>query len=247
MGKKIRDISDPTLAKGHKKGAKVMWVHPCLHDKFGKIMFAWPHYWLFNYRIARKAHQRLKKYQNEILNIEISNSNDRHIYDSDFIEKLYRAGFELTANIYISFEHLTLEIIRGVYRNDERTRKKLLNSELKVKLNHIVKKIFFSPDLVSHSGYVKLFSEFENKRHAFNHPLEDNVYNISHNWDLVPLAWIISGKYESGFKEIEKFLEIISTRWQEYIKENDKPAKINIIRGIKSGHQYKKPRKESKK
>lgn len=243
MGKVIKDISDPDLARSHKKGAKVAWMQPCLHEQFGKIMYMWPHFWVYNFRAAERAYNRLRVYEKEILNTEISNSNDRHIYDSKLIEKMYNSGFDLVANTYLSFEHLTLEIVRGIYRNDEETRLSLQNKELKEKVNHILKKIFLSPELIKHEGHTRLFSEFEVKRHAYNHPLETNVYNVSQDWDMVPLAWIMAHKYHKGFKSISDFLKIVAEKWEKYQKVNDKPTTINIIRGIKSGHQFKKPPK----
>lgn len=242
MGRIISDLSDPNLARSHKKGAKVAWMQPCLHDQYGKIMYMWPNFWVLNFRIAERAYKRLTSYEKEILNIEISRSNDRHIYDVKLIDKIYRAGFELVANTYICFEHLTLVIIRGVYRDDEKHRLELQKKELKDKLKHILKEILSSPDLIKHRGFAKLFSEFEVKRHAFNHPLESNVYNVSKDWDTVPLAWIMAGKYHDGFKAITDFLGELSKMWDKYQKDHDHHTKINIItRGLKSGHQFKRP------
>ena len=246
MGRKIKDISDPGLARPHSAGAKVAFMQPCLHNQFGKIMYMFPHFWVLNYRVAERAHRRLNQYEEEILDIEISRSDDRHIYDIKLIEKIYNAGFELVANTYICFEHLTLEIIRGVYRNDEVLRLKVQKMELKDKLNYIFKEVINSPNLIKHPGYVKLFSEFEVKRHAFNHPLEFNTYDATQDWDNVPLAWIMAGKYHDGFKQIEKLLGELAKIWDKYQEDHEKPTKINIIRGIKSAHQYKKPPKRIK-
>lgn len=241
MGRKIRDISDPKLAKSHKKGAKVAWMQPCLHDQFGKIMYQWPNFWVLNFREAQRAYKRLRLYESEVLNIEISRSDDRHIYDIKLIEKMYKSGFDLVANTYICFEHLTLVIIRGVYRDNVKIRSELLDKELKDKLAHILKNVFLKPELMKHEGYIKLFSEFEVKRHAFNHPIELNVYNSTQEWDNVPLAWIMAGKYHKGFLSIKRLLFEISKLWDKYQKDNAKPTTLNIVRGIKSAHQFKKP------
>lgn len=242
-GRAIVDVSDPNLAGSHKKGAKVMWVQPCLNDQFGKIMYTWPNFWVLDFRIAERASRRLEKYERRLLDIEISNSNDRHVNDIKLIEDFYRSGFELVVHTYLSFEHLTLAIIRGVYRNDFDIRNNLQDKELKDKLNHVLKKIFKSPELINSDGYVRLFSEFEIKRHTFNHPLEDNVYNADqNNWNNVPLAWIFAGKYKRGFNEISKLFVEISKKWDKYQKDNDKPTKVHLIKGgIRSTHPVKKP------
>ncbi len=147
------------------------------------------------------------------------------------------------ANIYICFEHLTLEIIRGVHRHDEETHSRLLNKELKEKLSYILKDVLKSPELIKSDGYVRLFSEFEAKRHSYNHPLEKNVYDVTKDWDNVPLAWIVAGKYHKGFKAIKVFLFEVAKLWDKYQKDNTKHVTLSIKRGIKSAHQFKKPSK----
>lgn len=243
MGKIIKDISDPKLAKSHDKGASVAWMQPCLHDQFGKIMYMSPHFWVLNFKAAERAYKRLNSYEKQILNIEISISDDRYIYDIKLIDKMYESGFDLVANIYICFEHLTLEIIRGAYRYDEETRAKLLNKELKEKLSYILKDVLKSPELIKSEGYVRLLSEFEVKRHSYNHPLEKNVYDATKDWDNVPLAWIMAGKYHKGFKAIKVFLFEVAKLWDKYQKDNANLVTLNIKRGIKSAHQFKKPPK----
>ncbi len=45
MGKKIKFVSDPSLAKNHKKGSKVIYIQPSLNDQYGIISHEIPRYW----------------------------------------------------------------------------------------------------------------------------------------------------------------------------------------------------------
>lgn len=242
MGKKIKVTDDKKLAKPHKEGAIIELIQPSIHNQFGLIFFLVPSYSLYHARIADHAYKRLERYQQTILKISPDKTNSRLISDLEFLGKIYQAGFDLVIHTYLAFDYLCLDILRAAYfPQDELTFKKLEGKEVKEKLKHIFTQILNQEP--SEKEYSKLV-EIENIRHNFIHPKIERIYNAKENeWDKVPLAWVIAGKYKQSYLKTRKMFAGILKKWSKEKVKYQKPGTLTRVkRGIKSLHPFKKPR-----
>lgn len=243
MGKKVKLIPDPTLAKSHMEGAVVEFVQPALH-KLGLIYIGHPIYWSLHASIADSAKRRLEKYINKIIALKPDESNARSIHDIKLIKKIYRASTELITHTYLLFEHFALFVLTSVFLNanateeDKKEFERLQRLDLKEKVRYIIKHILEKPELINSKGYSMLFQEWEQRRHAINHPTNSNIYNCDGtNWDQVPLAWSVSGKSLDFIKEITLLFGGMLDKWTDIEDKYRIPAElIGVKRGIKSSH-----------
>lgn len=243
MGRKVKTESDPKLAKPHKEGAIIEWVQPALND-LGLIYIGQPIYWSLHARYADLAYKRLKKYENLILSQSPNKTNVRSVHDIKLISKIYKATCDMVIHLYLLFENFTLFTLTAVYLYLDTTEENknkfnfLKDQELKEKIRHILVDILDKPKLVNSKGYSMLFQEWEQIRHAINHPKNENIYNCGDNtWDSVPMAWAISGKGRKFFDEIAKLFNEMHNSWNFVEKKYSHPATLpDVKRGIKSRH-----------
>jgi hypothetical protein len=233
MGRKIKVISEPTLAEPHAAGASVQVLQPSLHDPFGLLYITWPCYWTIHVTAAVTGLKDLKLANARILELQIDKSNSRLISDIEFIRQLYTNGTRVITDIILAFEHIVLEI--------ERIAKLPMiihNTNLNERLVRASKSIQFSDIPASHS--YERFAEMQTIRDAIMHPSEDNVYNV--DWPKVPIAWIASNKCIVSCEHCIGLLLKLAEKWQIHKRNYEKPATVTVRRGIKSQHSTKKNR-----
>ena len=240
MGKKLKLVSDPKIAKPHEAGAVIELTQPVLHNQFGAIHFITPQFYPYHFNRAEKAFRELNGFQDKILALPVNSDNSRMISDLELLGNIYDAGFDMVVHLYIGFDHFLLDMLMNVI-NDQERRKQMNKWEAMMRLNYVLKNIINRKDFINSSGYSK-FAEIETKRHAFNHPTTRRIYNGNlGQWDEVPLAWIISGKYKEAYEEARKLFEELNKIWEVEKEKYKKPGTlINVQRGIKSLHPVKK-------
>lgn len=238
MGKKVKTISDPSLARSHGAGAVVEFVQIALHD-LGMIHIGHSRYWTLHARYANAGCKRLKRYIDKILAQTPSADNVRSVHDAVFITKIYKATFDLVVHTYLTYEHFVLSTLTTIYlypgASDEDKKKfsELEKLELKEKLRFIIVEILKKPELVTSKGYSMLFVELEQTRHALNHPKNDNTYNCGDmTWDKVPVAWGISGK---SLKFFESSADLFNSIYKEWIAIEAQYTKPGVLTGMKRG------------
>jgi hypothetical protein len=239
MGKNLKLVSDPKLAKPHEAGTVVELTQPVLHNQFGVVNFITPKFHPYHLNRAEESFKKLESLENKILELPINSDNARMIADLSFLGEIYNCGFDLVVHLYLGFDHFLLDMLSTVYLDQQR-RKQANDWKTMIRLNHVLKKVLNRNDLISSSGYAK-FVEIKIVRHAFNHPTTRRVYNGNvGQWDEVPLAWIISGKYKKAYKESRKLFEELNKIWEVEKEKYKRPGTLNVQRGIKSLHPVKK-------
>jgi|GEM_PF-1763027 len=241
MGKKIKMVSDPNLAKLHKAGAVVELSQPVLHSQFGSIHYLVQEMYIYHFERAEKAFQNLERYQKEILALPIKSNNVRMIADYELLRKMYMMGFDMVTHIYLGFDHFLMSVLMHVYSGNSQRMKIWNKREMLGRASHVIGSIYAKKELLKTCEYTGLV-EIEQKRHAFNHPNARRICNANKGeWDEVPLAWIISGKYRDPYIKTMALFEKLCTFWEKEEKKYNRPGKlISVQRGMKSLHQIKK-------
>lgn len=240
MGKKIKFTSDPKLAKSHDAGTVVELTQPLLHNQFGVIHFITPQFYPYHFNRAEKSFRELEEFQDKVLKLPVNRDNSRMISDLEFIGEIYNAGFDMIVHLHVGFEHFLLDILKNAIK-DKQGIKQFNKANVITKLRYILKNVIDRKDLINSSGYSD-FAEIEIIRHALNHPTTRRIYNGNLNqWDEVPLAWIISGKYKKAYKGARGLFDELHTVWESEKKKYEIPGRLtNVKRGIKSLHPVKK-------
>jgi L-rhamnose mutarotase len=240
MGKKIVTKTNTKTSTSHPAGAKVTWLQP-VYGEHGNMHTKRYRLWTILRADAEELYIQLNELQLQINQINPSAINGfRELHDeahNDLMEAYIKAGYKFIESIYLMFQDLTSEVIGHFLLPGEEEKYKEINGrDLNQKLEYVCKIVLEDKALVGHSGYIALFSEFEIRRHALNHPDAWNTYNASDNdWDKVPLAWLLSGRYKKNYERIDDLLEILMPAIEKKYKELERPGTITAVRGIVSG------------
>ena len=212
-------------------------------------------HWVHHASAVESAFKRLDYFQNKVLLLEADDGNYRHIYDKRLLGKIYIHGCDLVNHTYLLYRHLSHWIISTVHvwpDNPQNDKNKMAHYENRTidyeePINYVIKDIIKRTELFDHPGYAFITGEWKDIRHALNHPTHENIYNAAGgNWDKVPLAWFVSGKFREQYKQVVIFHNEIMKDWGKLLPNYKRPGKINIThRGATS--KYKPQIKKQKK
>ncbi|MDQ6879971.1 MAG: hypothetical protein M3082_20195 [Candidatus Dormibacteraeota bacterium] len=236
-GRKLKTASDPSLARAHAAGAKVIVLLPSLHETYGLVNISWPHYWVLHLQGWQAAHDDLVELDAQLLELPVDESDQRTLLDDELRKRLYGAGNALVVNAVLTFSYLILEVARISKSADDP------KNELSQRLIAVLKSVGFG-DVAAHEGW-SAFIELHKYRDALMHPAEGNVYGGDDGaWATVPLAWYASGRAIATSTRALQLASDIATFWEAKKAEYDTPATLTVRRGIRSLHQFKKPPKK---
>ncbi|MCW1888285.1 MAG: hypothetical protein KIH67_001910 [Candidatus Moranbacteria bacterium] len=245
MGKKIKIESDPNLAKSHEAGAIVELTQPALHSQFGLVHYLSFQIHIFQIKIAEKYFKDLENSQGKILEAEIKPGNMRLITDPELLMDIYQSGLGLMVNTHLAFDCFLFHALLNVFKEDPIKVAELNSKEWDtIKKLGVFLKLTNNENLINSDGYTA-FIQIKEKRDAFSHINSDRYYNAKDGeWDEVPLAWIVSGKYKNPYKKAVVFLEELMDIWDKEKSKYDKPGEISgLVRGVSSLHSVKNPPK----
>lgn len=239
-GNKLKNESDPLLAREHKEGAVVELVQPAKDNKWGRYYFNHyrRHYLLLNE--ARKHYNRTIYYLSKCRKIEVdAQRGTRHI-DDNLKEKLDLHSMQFLILLKLGYEYMTLEMLPSVdyiqFKKQGIPRENWDILELNDRLNALVKRLSIKRPIPS-----KLL-EFFLRRDIVEHPQSDRLYNATENgWKNNHLAWILSGEIDAVLTEIVNFTNEVIETFEKYNKDNPIPGTLEgVKRGLKATDPYKK-------
>lgn len=245
MGKKIQIESDANLAKSHEAGATVELTQPSLHPRFGLIHYLSFQIHIFQIKISEKYFENLERSQEKVLETEVGPGNIRLITEPELLMDIYQNGLGLMVNTYLAFDCFLFHALLNIFKEDTVKLAELNSKEWDTikKLGEFLE-LTNNKHLVNSDGYTA-FIQIKEKRDAFSHINSDRYYNAKDGqWDEVPLAWIVSGKYKDPYKKATVFLEKLMSIWDKEKPKYDKPGVISgLVRGMSSLHSVKNPPK----
>lgn len=237
---KLRNATDPSLARPHKQGAVVELVQPAKDNRWGRFYFNhYKRYYLLLNQ-SRKHYNRTIYYLKQCRSIEVdAQRGTRHI-DDNLKEKLELHSMLFLVFLKLGYEYMTLEMLPSVdyiqFKKQNIPRENWdiveLNDRLKALTNRLSIKATIPPKLLD------LFK----RRDIVEHPLSGRLYNATENgWKNNHLAWVLSGEIEGVLTEIIKFTNEIIEVFDNYVKDNPIPGTLEgVKRGLKSTDPYKK-------
>lgn len=236
MGLKHESVSDPTLAKSHTAGTRVMRVQQAEHARFGTIAYELRPLWAMHHAMARSGYLLLRNHHEKVLRLAIQPSNDRLLAASDRPDlalMVYTAGTQAVLNVVLTMQHFCQEIEAH------------LNAQLQERgTAERIKEAFKLAELDAswrERGY-SAFQEILERRDSIEHPKAANVSN-SHplEWDQVPLSWFLTDRVVQTFVSWDEWFVRMASQWQRHPIHAPQTVTLTVERGKRSTRQAKKP------
>lgn len=237
-GTPLRNISDPQIAKPHKKGDVFSLCQFAKDNIWGQYAFCYfPKFPLYFEQVKYYYNETIKVLE-ECRKVEVHPENKQRFLSYELVSSLENFSSYFLIFNKLAFEYLCEEflfIINNVEMNHKREKLEMGELETFEKLKKIKK------FLKSRKSPPPILLTLFKRRDIIVHPTRERLYNSDKNeWSNINTCWVLSGKIEINFLEIEKFIEELYNAFERYQKENAKPGKLNVERGIKSLDQYKK-------
>lgn len=241
-GRKLKNLSDPTLAHSHQQGAVVNFALTAVDPKWGRYLYlqyrrnghilrAGARY----YKLALKSLEKCRK-----LPVK-DKSGFRNLPDNLKIQ------FELQTIQFLTLTKLGLEYLVTEYElgvtQIKAKRKETFSmpsneEDLAKRLETLAKAVGVT------SKFPQEIHTIVDRRHIVEHPTTDRLWNGTETgWKVVNLSWALSGEIEGILDPIVDYVNEFLKRAEKYIADNPIPGELKIShRGLKAGEQFKKPR-----
>jgi len=240
-GRKLKNLSDPSLAKPHKKGSKLYFTLNSLDPIWGRYLYHLYHRHGLILRQCLRSYKRTIVLLNQCRSLKVDKNTGFRMIPDYLRNKLEIESMMLLILLKLGLEYLVVEyqpIIRSIkeYLGEEYPEpsdKEDLNNKLKILKDTIGIKAEIP---------IQIYTILE-RRHIVEHPTTERLQEGSDTgWKAVNLSWVLSGEVEGIVDPIVHFVNEFIKTIEAYIKANPVPGALTgLTRGAKAGEQYKKP------
>lgn len=240
-GRKLKNLSDPTLAHSHKEGAVVEFALTAVDPKWGRYLYL---QYRRNGHILREGARYYKlalKSLDKCRNLSVNDkSGFRNIPDD------LKIKFELQVIQFLTLTKLGLEYLVVEYELGVTQIKAKKNEPFTMPANEedLAKRLETLAQAVGvTSKFPQEIHTLVDRRHIVEHPTTDRLWNgTDTGWKVVNLSWALSGEIEGLLDPIVAYVNEFLEKVEKYIADNPIPGELKIShRGLKAGEQYKKP------
>lgn len=236
-GRKAKMKSEKSLARSHEAGTEVLFTQPCIHPRYGAIMFAILDHVDFYFKAAESNLEDAKKFHASILSTPVGNSNNRLISDGQLLGNFFMHAQSVVLFSYMALEYFSMNCIKSLGRYDE-----WKTSRLDEKLKLLIPTALGIPKLPNKLR--DAFGDLETRRHSLNHPSPENVANGNdREWDTVHMAWLMIGNYEKSYKDALAIYHHLLEPMRKWNKDHSSgPVTLT---GVKRGIRFDNPAKKN--
>lgn len=239
-GRKLKNVSDPTLAHSHPQGAKVNFALTSVDPKWGRYLYLQYRRNGFILREGARYYKLALKSLNKCRELPVEEkSGFRKVPD-----KLKRK-LEIQVIQFLVLTKLGLEYLITEYELSIKQIKAKRNEDFLMPVNEeeLAKRL---ETLAKAVGVIAKFPTeihtIVNRRHIVEHPTTDRLWNgTDTGWKTVNLSWALSGELEGILDPLITYVNEFVEKVEKYIADNPIPGELKIShRGLKAGEQYKK-------
>ena len=237
--RKLKNSSDPKLAKTHEQGAVVELSQPSLDKVWGRYYFS--HY----RRSFVYLNQSVTDYEKtiellkEARKTEVGKTTGVRYIDNELRDKLELASADFLIHSKLGLEYLCLEILPVIERIEnhfDMNRTKISHDTILDMLKGSIKALNLTIKVP------QIVADLLIRRDIVEHPNKDRLYNIT-NWKNVHVAWVLSGEIEKYRDELVGLVNEINQAFDKFRDEHEIPG---TLQGVKRGVRADEPFKLSK-
>lgn len=236
-GRKSKLESDPSLAREHAKGTKVVLALPVEHAVLGTVMVRRMMTFEHHRLRAEQAHERLLAEHGKIAALDVDGSNTR-LLPADLTIQVYDAGADMVVHTMLAAQHFCAwaeSMVEYEFDGDG-----ILN-----RLDRLIAEANLNIDKAG-EPYQALVSINEQRR-RIEHPTPRTLQPSANErtaWDQAPQAWFASDKPLNVFPAALGFLHLLASEMQVWLDatRSERPTTLSVDRGLKSLRPAKKPK-----
>jgi hypothetical protein len=241
IGRKLKNLSDPSLAHSHKEGANVLFMLTSVDPKWGRYLYCQYRRYGLILNQSLKYYKKSIKLLNECRQLKVQEKTGfRNIPDN------LRDNLEINTMQFLILTKLGLEYLFTEYESAIKQIKKhrkenydppLDTEDLGSRLKKIKDAIEVKSE-IPRQVYTIL-----DRRDIVEHPTTQRLWEGSETgWKTVNLSWVLCGEIDGIISPIVIFVNEFVKKVEAYIKDNPIPGTLNgLTRGLKAGEQFKKP------
>lgn len=240
-GRKLKNISDPTKAHSHAKGAVVHFMQTAVDAKWGRYLFNQYRRYGLILRKGVKHYDYALKTLKECRQLPVDEKSGFRTLPLNLRDRLEINTMQFLMLTKLGLEYLVTEYEFAVkqikaHRKEEFSMPTHTN-DFNQRLKALAEGIGITSKLPS-----QIYTIFD-RRHIVVHPTNERLWDGSDTgWKTVNLSWALSGEMEGILEPIFKYVNKFVEKIEKYIEDNPIPGEIKIShRGLTAGEHYKKP------
>lgn len=240
-GRKLKNLSDPTLIHPHESGAVVNFMLTSVDPKWGRYLYGQYRRYGLVLNQSLKFYKKTIKTLNECRSLEIEEKTNFRDVPDKLRDCLEINSIQFLILTKLGLEYLFVEYQLAIkqikeFRKEEYT-PPLDSDDLGTRLKSLKDAIGLEIP-IPEDIYTIL-----DRRDIVEHPTIDRLWNGSGTgWKTVNLSWALCGEIEGTAEKVVFFVNEFVKKIEDYIKNNPIPGTLTgLTRGLKAGEQYKKP------
>ncbi len=242
-GKKLKNLSDPSLAHSHEKGAVVEFALTAVDPKWGRYLYLQYRRYGHILREGARYHKVALKSLQKCRKLPVNDKSGFRNVPDELKVKFEIQMIQFLTLTKLGLEYLVTEYELGVKQIKTKRKEEFSmpenSQELAERLRSLANAIGVTMTLPQEIHTVV------DRRHIVEHPTIDRLWNgTDTGWKVVNLSWALSGEFEGMLDPIVTYVNELVEKVEKYIADNPIPGELKIShRGLKAGEQYKKPTK----
>lgn len=240
-GKKLKNLSDPTLAHSHKQGATVHFMLTAVDPKWGRYLYCQYRRYGLILSESIKYYRKTIKLLNQCRQLKVEEKTGFRDIPDDLRDKLEISSMQFLILTKLGLEYLVAEYQLGIKQIKDHRKESytppLDTDDLGSKLGILKDAIGIKSEIPTQIHTIL------DRRDIVEHPTTDRLWEGSETgWKTVNLSWVLCGEIEGIIDPIITFVNEFVEKVEAYIKDNPIPGNLTgLTRGLKAGEQYKKP------
>ena len=240
-GKKLKNMSDPTLARPHKQGETVYFTLSSVDPKWGRYLYYQHYRYGLIFSQALEYYKETIRLLDQCRQLKVDEKTDFRRIPDNLRDKLEINSIQFLILINLGLEYLGAEYKLAIKQIKDHRGESYTHPLDTDKLGDKLKALKNAIELESEIP-IQIYTIIE-RRGIVEHPTTDRLWgDIDTGWKSVNLSWVLCGEIEGIIEPVVLFVKEFVKKAEVYIKNNPIPGALTgVKRGLKAGEQYKKP------
>ncbi len=237
--KKLKNSSDPKLAKTHEQGAIIELSQPSLDKVWGRYYFSHYRRSFIYLNQSISDYEKTMELLKEARKTEVDKATGVRYIDNELRDRLELTSADFLIHAKLGLEYLCLELVPTIERIEKYfglNQTEINCDTILNMLQGIIKALGLTVEIP------QAVCDILVRRDVVEHPNKDRLYDII-SWKNVHLAWVLSGEIEATQDELVNLVNEINQSFDKYVSEHEISG---ALQGVKRGLKVDEPFKLSK-